>query len=280
MLAPPGAELGVTGRAPPDRGDDITNEEPPARPSAARVDRGHARTELVFTEEHAESRLGDRVHDHAPAAAGEPLGPRIHIASVDVAPFKIAERAPARRARHGVPEVVVREATPALVGALVELAHHVIERGRVVRRVPDQNVEREAGERSLVVIQVAGPVAHAEPGLQRGVFERRRRAGLDTLDLRERVREELRLVDRAAADEREVRVVVGHALAHPEPGRRLRSVVAIGEEVGRPESLHVPGVRELVGVDAQDEGFIKEWLADDRQLAFGVLERGHPTELR
>ena len=92
------------------------------------------------------------------------------------------------------------------------------------------------------------------------------------LDLPFQELEEGRRVHQSAARLGEVRVVVRHPLAHPEQRRRLRRVVAVGEEVGRPQPLDVPGVEDLVRVERGKERRIERHRREDVDVRVLVLE--------
>ena len=83
-------------------------------------------------------------------------------------------------------------------------------------------------ERALGIIDVAAAVGRMDPGGERGILQRRRRTRRRPCAIFSRGdgSEVIRLDD-AAAHQRQIGVVVGDPLAHPEPRRRLHPIVAV-----------------------------------------------------
>ena len=117
------------------------------------------------------------------------------------------------------------------------------------------------------------------PGVEGRVLERKRNRRCNLTDLGRGEGEEPRLVHNAPPHHREVGVVVGDSLAHPEPCRRLRAIVRVRHEVGRPKALHVPRVKDLVCVQRLD---VRSSLAvvDDVHVRAGMLQSRVPLVRR
>src|SRR5689334_10321156 len=86
-----------------------------------------------------------RTHRHH-SCEWENAIPWIRLATLDVARSEVRERATIGRSAHRTPPVGLREPTPILVNADVELSHDIIERALIVTGVANHDIQQETGE--------------------------------------------------------------------------------------------------------------------------------------
>ena len=118
------------------------------------------------------------------------------------------------------------------------------------------------------------------PRAQRCIGERHGRRIRDLIDLVRRQTIEAGIGDDTAANFRKIGVVVGDALADPEPWRRLRDVVSVRHHLRGPHTLDVPGVEDLVRVQAGDERLVEQRRAHDVHVRVLMLQSTRPTTIR
>src|SRR5258705_5699170 len=108
-------------------------------------------TARVLYRSDPDARLIDRVARQPYAGQRQYRIPGIGLAAVDVARVKVGERFSVRGPAHGAPPLIGRESAIVLVGRVVQLPHHIVERAAVVRGIADENFRPESSQRTLLV---------------------------------------------------------------------------------------------------------------------------------
>ena len=164
------------------------------------------------------------------------------------------------------------------MAALVERAHHGIERGlsflaqRQVQAQTDQGALGVVADGGIGGIGI-GPVVLGpglEARLRHGLLQPPRRAAY-LLDRPGQQAQVIRHVDAAGAQQQQVVVIAGKALEEPEQAGVVFAAVIVRREAGRAQPLHVPGVEVFVADQAEQRDVV---LAGFRAVAWQVLAAG------
>src|SRR6266702_963732 len=210
-------------------------------------------------------RLGQ---DEPPAGRLQIIVPRNVVRAAHVQPPELRKVA-SRRAAYGLHELVPCE--PVVAGVVLhEKPHDIVERSRVVGGVTNREIEEETQQLTLEIIGYVRTLVHSG-GIPRGPGRPLRRdhhpRGI-ILEVLHRPREPAREIGgrvEPGPRQDEIGVVIGHALAPPEVDRTHFTFVVERPELNGADSLHIPGMEELVRAD----GLRAAWVTRQRL-------RGHP----
>ncbi len=199
---------------------------------------------------------------------------RERITAVDVAAIErvdVGHPGPAQLAQ----EIGRRESLVLAVVARVQRPHHLVEIVRVIGRVADRDVEQEAEQRPLGIVELrAVDVDLVDPRRLTAILDAPGFGGLlHLVHVGDGIREELVGRPQPRPQVGEIGIVVSHTLRPPQQRRVLFGVIVVRPHLGGADALHVPQMEKLVR---------QERVHEVAEVAgrIGKGERGHDVVLR